>query len=137
MKYLFVSIFVINMVSISCNRNTENCHDSISIINNSGNAIYFSESFRYPDTLTLYPNPSLDPGYFKINSNSCKNDITRDCFEDEFTRSTQGIIMFYIYDALTLETTSWDTVKAKYLILKRYDLTLKDIKDMNWSITYP
>jgi hypothetical protein len=125
------------MVSISCNRNTENCHDSISIINNSGNAIYFSESFRYPDTLTLYPNPSLDPGYFKIISNSRKNDITRDCFETEFQLQDKGIIMYYLFDANTLETTPWDTIVKKYIILKRYDLSLQDMQNMNWTITYP
>jgi hypothetical protein len=43
----------------------------------------------------------------------------------------------YIFDAQVLETTPWDTVKANYLVLKRYDLSLDDLNRLNWIITYP
>ncbi len=45
--------------------------------------------------------------------------------------------MYFIYDAQTLETTPWDTVVKKYMILKRHDLTKKDLDSMGWKITYP
>ena len=45
--------------------------------------------------------------------------------------------MYFIYDACILETTPWDTIKAKYIVLKRYDLSLQDLQQMNWTITYP
>jgi hypothetical protein len=128
---------MIILASISCNRNAENCHDSVEIINNSENPIYFERSQRFPDTLTLYPNPSLDPVYRKINSHTRKNDIIRDCFETEFKLNDKGIIMYYLFDANTLETTPWDTIVKKYMILKRYDLSLQDMQNLNWTMTYP
>jgi len=39
-------------------------------------------------------------------------------------------------DANTLETTSWDTIKLNYKVLKRYDLSFQDLEKMNWTITY-
>jgi len=46
-------------------------------------------------------------------------------------------MMVYVFDAHVIETTAWDSVKANYLVLKRYDLSLDDLKRMNWTITYP
>ena len=135
-KILIVILYSI-LLSATCCKDDENCHDSIFIVNNSDKAIYFDYSNRYPDTLTLYPNPALDPSYFKIDSHSSKNDITRDCFEDQIKLNKNGIIMYYFYDAHTLETIPWDTVAKKYLVLKRYDLSLADLQRMNWTITYP
>jgi len=125
---------IVILFTISC-RNDENCHDSILIKNNSSKAMYFGFSFRYPDTITLDPNPTLDKLYFKIENHSDKSVHYRHCIEDDFVFTSK--IMCFIYNSETLETTPWDTVVKKYMILKRYDLTLHDLDSLNWIITYP
>jgi len=124
---------IVILFTISC-RDDENCHDSISIVNNSDKAIYFDNSYRYPDT-TLYTNPTLDKSYFKMEEHSSKFDYYRNCLEGDFDFTPK--ILYFIYDAETLETTPWDTVCKKYMVLKRYDLSIADLQRMNWTLTYP
>lgn len=135
LKINYITFLALVFLSATCIRDNQNCHTMLEIINNSEKAIYFHPSAGYPDTLTLDYNPSVAGDYFKIEKSSRKKDVYRSCIEGEFLISTK--IIYFIYDAQTLETTPWDTVKSKYLILKRYDLTLQDLKDMNWTITYP
>ena len=59
----------------------------------------------------------------------------QDTYEGRFEQFEK--VMVFVFDAQVLETTPWDTVKAKYLVLKRYDLSLQDLESMNWTITYP
>jgi hypothetical protein len=111
----------------------ENCHKSVAIVNNSDNSIYFYLSFSYPDT-ALYLN-TTNNAYFKIEKHSHKIEQYRRCLEGDYSYTPK--IMCFIYDAQTIESTSWDSVKTKYLVLKRYDLTLQNFDSTNWTITYP
>jgi hypothetical protein len=45
--------------------------------------------------------------------------------------------MVFVFNAGLLETIPWDTIKANYLVMKRYDLSLPDLEEMDWTITYP
>ena len=131
-----ITVWMVLLAS-SCNKEDENCHKRINIINNSDSDIYYYLSFRYPDTITLDPNPTSDPYTFRIEHNSEKESSLRRCFEGAINANPEGIIMYFIYDASTLETVPWDTVVKNYLILKRYDLSLEDLQGMDWTITYP
>lgn len=45
-------------------------------------------------------------------------------------------MMVYVFDSPTLETEGWEYIIEHDLVLKRYDLTLKDLEDMDWTIVY-
>lgn len=127
-----ISLFT---MTICCN--PKDCQTKVTIVNNSDKAIYFYVSSRYPDTLNLYPNPVLGDNGNKIREKSTGQDLYGDCYKYMFKNSRSGVIMFFIYDAHTLETTPWDTIVKNYMVLKRYDLKLEDMTRMNWTITYP
>jgi len=57
-------------------------------------------------------------------------------YEEKFKYS-YGTLMIFILDSQVLKTTPWEKVQQDYLVLKRYDLGLEDLKRMNWTITYP
>jgi hypothetical protein len=136
--YLFFTIPIcMLLLATTCNKEDENCHKHINIVNNSDGDIYYSLSFRYPDTITLYPNPTSDPHTSLIDKNSEKKDISRSCFEANIKLNSEGKIMYFIYNANTLETVPWDTVVKYYMILERYDLSLEDLESMDWTLTYP
>jgi len=138
MKYLFMLLMGIVLLSATCSdNNKENCHYRVAIENNSDRDIYFSPSGRYPDTLTLDPNPVSAGDYYKVGRNTTGKHLYRDCIEYDFKANPSGIIMYFIYDAQTLETVPWDTVVKNYMVLKRYDLSLENLQQMNWTITYP
>ncbi|MFD1631674.1 hypothetical protein [Pseudopedobacter beijingensis] len=45
--------------------------------------------------------------------------------------------MFYVFDGEVLENTDWKTVKANNMYLQRYDLSLEDLRKLNFTIPYP
>lgn len=44
---------------------------------------------------------------------------------------------YFILSQDTIDKYPWDTIRNKYMILKRYRLDRDKIKRMNWTITYP
>lgn len=110
--------------------------DRLLIKNNAEYPIYVGDQINYPDTSIDNYNPSSVKDIYKILSNSEKR-ISSRSWEQEVGMSISDTLMIFIYDAYTLETIPWDTVRKNYLILKRYDLSLEDLQGMNWTITFP
>lgn len=46
-------------------------------------------------------------------------------------------LMFFVFSRDTLKKYSWEEIKKNYKILKRYDITGRQLNDQNWTITYP
>lgn len=140
-KKIIILIYgAIILMSTTCRKETETCHHNLLIFNNSNAAAYVSFSLAFPDTSIIDPNPALSPEFFKVTADEKKNLMfsNRDCIEDVFKYRVQSdTISIFIYDAFLLESTSWDKVKQDYLIFKRYDLSLQDLKNRNFTITYP
>jgi hypothetical protein len=134
-------VFIVGLVvsSFKCKQESGDCHKSIKVINNTADAIYIGfTTAAFPDTLfsNAVPNPALQPAAKKIKAGEQNNTAISvvhggQCIEDATN------IMVYVFDATVLETIPWDTVKAKNSYVKRYDLTLQQIKDRNWVIAYP
>jgi hypothetical protein len=140
---LIYPLLSIMLLGTTCEENHE-CHKSIMIVNNSSQAIYVQGETHYPDTLYFghYSGLTSNPEIFKVQSNSSSNEPLqrRDCYEDIFNYGVEipsGILMVYIFDAEVLESTPWSTVVNDYMVLKRFDLSLQNLKDSNWTITYP
>ncbi|MFA5971945.1 MAG: hypothetical protein WC780_06310 [Lentimicrobiaceae bacterium] len=142
-KALFFLILVVALSAINsnCKRESEDCHYFIKMQNNSNKAIYIRDYGSYPDTISFKydPNPALDPSSYKLVASGVKEYGSKnDCIENKFKYYIlSDTLMIFIFDAQTLETTPWDTVCKKYMVLKRYDLSLADLQRMNWTITYP
>jgi hypothetical protein len=126
----------------SCNDKVKECHKYISVQNLSDKNIYVEYVSGYPDTNAFAnePSPAIYPERNKVLSGQ-PNLLalqSRNCWEDNFKSFvTSDTLMVYIFDGQVLDSLPWDSVKAKNLILKRYDLSLQDIHQMHWSITYP
>jgi len=120
----------------------ENCHLTIKVINNSQTVIYIQGIPSYYDTTVVaFPNPTVDPLRYKVYQNKINDQALRinDCIEGYFNPSNakSDTIMIFLFDAETLENTPWDSVASKYLVLQRYDLSLKDLQKLDWEVTYP
>jgi hypothetical protein len=135
LKIISYIMLCLLFISATCCRNDKDCHYNVYIKNNSDKTIYFYLSTLYPDTLYLYVNPTVAGDEYKVKPHQTTNDSHNSCVEGYYYR-TQKLI-YFIYDAQTLETIPWDTVTKKYMILKRYELTLHDLDSLNWTITYP
>lgn len=142
-QVLYISLFTtfITIIFYGCIRKeTANCHFNIHVKNNSNKPIYIYGYYDYPDSSLKNKNynPAVAGKYYKVKPNETTNIYQRSCYEGVFkTRIPSDTIMIYIFDAQTLETTPWETVKKNNLYLKRYDLSLQDLRNLNWRINYP
>jgi len=120
----------------SCFKN--NYYDyRLEVINKSNKTIYAEGSASYPDTSLVYtvspfnhkPDKAAPGGIIKI--------VRGGSWEEAFQENIHQKLIIFIFDAAIADTTPWDTIKKKYLILKRYDLTLHDLDSINFKVTYP
>ncbi len=130
-NYLFISL-LFGLFIFSCEIDPWDFR--LKIKNNSNKSIFYSNSYNFPDTSFDY-NPYYSPEFFKIISGGIVSDRIRGNWDDKF-KSLDTLIIF-IYDEETLRTYPWDTVRENYLILKRYELSYKELNDLNWTINYP
>ena len=94
----------------------------------------------YSDDSTLlnlsYP-PGSAPESLKVRAGAGKKLFYRDCFENFLITGSQNNRLYvFIFDAQTIETTNWDTVKNNHLLLRRYEFTKDQLDSQNWSFTY-
>jgi hypothetical protein len=121
--------------AVSCRKDTENCHHHIFLTNNSSKRVYLLTTVGYPDTMLRQKdnyNPSNNPTSL-VEPHQKGSDYSGNCLESH----ERDTLMLFIFDARILETISWDSVKAKNLYLKRYDLSLQDLQTQNWQLTFP
>jgi hypothetical protein len=100
---------------------------SFTIQNNSGKSLYYVFTTTYPDTsippyipyaIVIDPYKTGGPFLYSVSSNS-------------------GIVEVFLLDSTIVATNPWDSVVAKYMVLKRYDLTTDSLNKLNGIITYP
>jgi hypothetical protein len=113
----------------------------LSIKNNSDSGIYYTYSTLYPDT-AVDTSVYIPPGSTRTPSEviypgQTNTVIAIASLQGYFSTIPSDTLEIFIYDAKLVQRTSWDSVVAKYLVLKRYDLTLQEIEKMNGIVTYP
>ncbi len=140
-KSMLILVFALGLLSNSCeNDKLSKWDERAEFINSSERAVYVSFDNLYPDTSLYDPNPALSPETNKVLAGGTSKSVLRlhGNWEGYFnSHIPSDTLMIFVYDAEVLETTPWDTVKANYLVLKRYDLSLQDLENMSWTITYP
>lgn len=141
MKNIILLLNIIPLL-ISCEAtNTAKCHKIITVVNKTNKTIYVERSEGYPnfEDYKNYPDLLNNPQTTKVEANSSSKNVLPtygNCYEGIYTSIKSGTMMVYVFDGPTLETQGWDYIKTNNLGLKRYDLTLKNLEDMNWTITY-
>jgi hypothetical protein len=122
----------------SCPKDKNEPDSEITIINNSDNAILFSETFsvRGDTALENLPFPltveNTDLTIEPRESLKMKGPFLR-----FFQEKPKELYMLYLFDRDTIAAYSWDTIVSNYNILKRYDFNLDSLERRDWIVTYP
>ncbi|MCH7396769.1 hypothetical protein MM236_02165 [Belliella sp. DSM 107340] len=139
-KYVFpLSLISIIFLCAGCPESFIEPDSKLIIMNNSDKKIIFFDQFNSPKDTLLSNFP------FNLTLENTNSRIIGPNSSATFPGSYKGILndyqddilMLYLFSRDTIERVSWDRIVDEYLILRRYDLTLKDLEDMNWTITYP
>lgn len=117
------------------------------LINNSGHGIYVTRGLgtkfqgdhgpAYPDTSIIEEKPRS--GYLRyIESGDTAVSGGGYSLEDFFNANLPSdTLSLYIFHEDTVAAYEWEIIRDKYKILRRFDLSLEDIKRLNNEIYYP
>ena len=144
---IIILLFSWICISNTCKKvDSANCHYSIEFSNNSEKKLRVRGTIHHPlghpepfDIEKLSYTAQAEMYIVNIGEQNNRSAMwSKDCHEIIFKRDTNyGTVFVYVFDAEVIENTSWDVVARDYLVLKRYDLTLEDLKRLDWKITYP
>jgi len=132
MKTIILSIILLVLFSSStCKKEGADCHRKIIIKNNSDTAIIQAFKFYYNDKCLLSGN-RIEPDSLFIDNRS-------QCWEDMFYEGKQYELFIVNPNNYNTQLVFYncDSIIFKNTILKHYKLTLSELKQSNFTITYP
>lgn len=110
----------------------------IIVTNNSSAEIRILLADEYP--ATQYPDttlPASKPALQKASvGKSCYFD-SKISWEENLKKLPADTLSVHFIDNTVYENEQWDSIRVHYKILKRLDLSIEDLKAMNYNISYP
>ena len=144
MKKLMVSI--ISAIAFGCvPKEGPNCHTGITINNQSDKCIYCSWSIQYPDSIAgagIVEDPDLrflGGSTGKMYNYSVGHLACMEFRYSSFYKSASSVdtLMVYVYDEDVVRNNTWQDIRDNYLVRQRYDLSLGDMRALDWTLSYP
>lgn len=134
MKKLAIPIIFLAACSGTCKKNpfVEKVY-SIKVKNNSSQWINFFDSRIYPDTVL----PEVKPNYGATRPNNFAYLDSKIDWPNVFSKLPKDTLSIFILSSDTISTYKWPFIRSQYKILKRYDLSLQDLENNNFTVTYP
>ena len=134
--YLFLSVL---LICTGCPESSGEPDSTLIIINNSNETIVHYDEVKAPGDTSLatitYPQTAENTASAIINPHETVRQP--DAFKEVLNENPNHVLMLYLFSRDTIELVSWERIVDEQLILKRYDLTLEDLEDMDWVIAYP
>ncbi len=131
-----IVIIVVCLSTIACVRETATCHTKLHIDNNSNKDIYWiEESYSAKDTILSKTYKITDRE--KINKSGTGYLYLTYCIESTVNKQPEQKLYLTLLDAAVVESTPWDTICKKDMVLKRYKLSVADLMRMDFTVTYP
>lgn len=142
MKITFTSMGLLSILLITVCSKCEKAMDysyEINLVNNAEHSIgyYFATGGEHG---TFYPDSLPETNEYIIYDIS---NVLRPGYEShlEWEKFFQALpndtLSVFIFHTDTLNKYTWGEVRDGYMILKRYDLSLEDLKQLDFTITYP
>jgi len=128
MRIKLIGLLFLLISIVSCEPLVDHAY-FIEVQNSSNASIRCFASFNYPDTALSVDKPLLQ----LITPHSCTKIESKDSWDKVLPKDT--IEIFFLSED-TLLKYNWNSIKDQYKILKRLDLSLKDIQRLNNIVTY-
>lgn len=103
------------------------------IKNNSSIGISYLISKSYPDTLI----PDAENSLLMLTPSEDKTYDQKEKWEMFFAQLPAGKLSVFFFNNDTLANYGFQQVRATYNILSRKDITLQDLQNNNFTVTYP
>lgn len=138
-RSILLILFPCLLLSMTCHKKeTKHCHYRIYLTNYSDKGLYTVISYDYPDTSLNFQSPLLD-GFGGVVPANGKSNIRYDeshCIESNILDNGYEKLSVFIFDAAVIESTPWSQVRQNYMVLKRLDYTLDELRDRKFELEY-
>jgi len=81
--------------------------------------------------------PMEKPNFIEINSGKTGYIYGDDCNDPGFIRIKTEKLTIFVLNKDTVDKYPWSYIRNNYVLLKRYEVTEKDIINMGGSIVFP
>lgn len=129
----FTIVYIICSAS-SCDKLIPDRVSSFWVQNNSTQKISISHSIKYPDTTIAHIKRFEVDG---ISPNERAPVDSRKDWEKVINEDIPGKKLLVFVFSIPVNDTNWDSVRNNYLVQKRYELTVDDLKAMKWVVEFP
>lgn len=130
-KFTYLIILLFPLILLGCPNNSE-CDDyGIWISNNSNQEIaaYIACDLSHTQ---VYPDTTISLSFRNVNIHP------KTSFKYTFTTCARiDPLSIYIFSSDTISKYGWEKVRDEYMIIKRFELSWKDIKEAKWMVNYP
>jgi hypothetical protein len=146
MKPPFIIFIIIDLLicSCGCNQREPYCKGEwdtrMIFFNNSDSNLWVVHSSGYPDTSLINDNYKYGETYVISHTHKVHYELCtwEDFFKDHIANDT--LLVLIGYSKLKPEDiieNGFNELNSDFSILKQYNLTIEDLENMNWIITYP
>jgi hypothetical protein len=105
----------------------------IKILNNSDKLVLYSISFTYPDTII----PDESGNLSGIKANDFTYNTSSHDWSEVLAEKNASKISFFFFNPDTITKYGWSDVKINYRILCRKDISLQELIDSDYIMSYP
>lgn len=139
MMFFFAPLLILGLSSCKNSNFPDRFYD-IQLENRSNSTIKaylaLGTEFVHPDTSIELNSPIS--GFRTIETNNSTYFDSRIQWKEIFeTYLPDDTLSVFIFDVDTLDYYDWDTIRRYYKILRRYDLSLENLKQLDFKISYP
>jgi hypothetical protein len=129
------NLILISLIFLSGKCEIPNEYFSLRVRNNFEKQISFylgdfNADFQYSDTLINKSNIT------RTATSTASVDIRRE-WEDVILELPKDTLSIFIFTTDVVKNVSWDKIREDYLVLKRYDLSVDDLKLLEFEVSYP
>lgn len=140
-KILLLLIFTCMFLAMKCEKDTTNCHHNLWLNNQAEKDVYAVVNFNYPDTSIPLQNPMAHQRAFVEAGQRKPIYHQSGCLENaiqDYTRNYEpkDTLIIFVFDAAEVQA-NWDQVRLQYKVLKRFDYSIHELKNTNFSIDFP
>jgi hypothetical protein len=137
MKIKILACLLILVSLLGCPNYSDD--STIILINNSSDTLLYYDIYnKTGDTLlknnSIYPTEETKKRWMLLPNSQL---LFPGRFKNLFEEMPEYQYVMFLFEKQTVDSVSWDIIKSNYLVLRRYDLSLADLEEMNWTITYP
>jgi hypothetical protein len=132
MKMNILIITLLIFCSVSCEKFADHSY-TIEIKNNSNQIIDVYAAYILPDTLL----PLVKPILIEIQPSKSGELYDRDVKDQKFIKFKTEKLSIFVLSKDTISKYSWEVIITNYNILKRYEITEKDLTVMGGSVAFP